>query len=78
MIGGKISCMRSNGSIGFREPFIELIVSQPRMFSQMRNLNMQRFVSAKFLQKFSQMRFLGLMLLEYLCAKPHVCPKGFL
>lgn len=33
--------------------------------------------SAKFLQKFSQMRFFGLMFLEYLCAKPHVCPKGF-
>lgn len=38
---------------------------------------MQRFVLTEFLQKFSQMRFLGLMLLEYLCAKPHVCPKGF-
>lgn len=56
---------------------MELVSSQPRLFSQMRNLNMQRFVLAKFLQKFSQMRFLGLMLLEYLCAKPHVCPKGF-
>ena len=37
MIGGNDPCVRFNRLIGFITCFVELITSQPKIFSQMRN-----------------------------------------